>query len=375
MRAFLTALPILLAVACSMPPSSPEPAAAFPIQPRLTPAQVESFARLALEGIVREYPNKPGEVLGSAADVMPPRAMHPAFYGSFDWHSAVHGHWMLIRLLKLHPGSAFEAEARALLDAHLSADNLAAEAEYFTPRHNHAFERTYGWAWLLRTALELHDWDDPQGRAWARNLVPLEARILELTKEYLPRLSWPLRMGEHPNTAWALSEFLDYARTKGDAELEQLALERARSYYLEDRAYPVNYEPSGHDFFSPCLLEADLMRRVLDAEAYAAWLEAFLPRLTRGGLGNLAQPVVVSDPTDGKLVHLAGLNLVRAWCQRGIAGALPAQDPRRAILLDAAAAHQRAGLAYVGSGHYEGDHWLASFAVYLLTDTGLGAAR
>lgn len=191
--------------------------------------------------------------------------------------------------------------------------------------------------------------------------------------DYLPKLTWPIRVGEHPNTAWALAEFLDYARATGHTALERLASERARAYYLADRAYPVDYEPSGNDFFSPGLLEADLMRRVLPPAEYSSWLDAFLPGLRGGALGNLGIPVEVSDPTDGKLVHLAGLNLVRAWTQRGIGSALPADDPRRTVLLDAAAAHARAGLGYVFSGHYEGEHWLASFAIYLLTDAGLAA--
>ncbi|RMH04273.1 MAG: DUF2891 domain-containing protein [Planctomycetota bacterium] len=330
-----------------------------------------AFARLALDGIGREFPNKPGNVMAGPEDVRAPRAMHPAFYGSFDWHSAVHGHWMLVRLLRAYPGSPIEAEARAALAEHLGAAELAAEAAYFEPKHNRSFERTYGWAWLLRLAQELRGWDDPQARVWAAHLRPLEERIVELTKAYLPKLSWPIRVGEHPNTAWALAEFLDYARAVGDRELAALAEERARAYYLGDRDYPVQYEPSGHDFFSPGLLEADLMRRVLPPEEFSAWLDRFLPGLRAGELGHLGTPVEVSDPTDGKLVHLAGLNLVRAWTQRGIAAALPADDPRRATLLAAAAAHAEAGLGYVFSGYYEGEHWLASFAVYLLTDAGI----
>ncbi|MBC8327313.1 MAG: DUF2891 domain-containing protein [Planctomycetes bacterium] len=368
MRRFLPLL--LLLPACAMAPSAPTvalPAAGA----ALTDAQVAAFARLALDGIVREYPNKPSNVMASAADVRSPLEMHPAFYGSFDWHSAVHGHWMLVRLLKLYPGSSIDAEARAKLAAHLSAEKILAETAYFEPEHNRSFERTYGWAWLLRLALELRQWDDPHGREWAANLEPLERRVVELTKDYLPKLSWPIRVGEHPNSAWALGEFLDYSLGTGDRELTRIAAARARDYYLDDRDYPVMYEPSGHDFFSPGLLEADLMRRVLPADEFSLWLEAFLPGLGNGELGNLGDPVEVSDPTDGKLVHLAGLNLVRAWTQRGVASALPADDPRRATLLAAAEAHAKAGLDYVFSGHYEGEHWLASFAIYLVTDTGL----
>ncbi len=369
-------LPLLLLLpACTMPPTDPAagPRAELPAAgAAMTDEQVAAFARLALDGIVREYPNKPSNVMATAADVRSPQDMHPAFYGSFDWHSSVHGHWMLVRLLKLYPGSPVDAEARAKLAANLTEEKLAAETAYFEPKHNRSFERTYGWAWLLRLALELRGWDDPQGREWAANLRPLEDRIVELAKDYLPKLSWPIRVGEHPNTAWALAEFLDYSLATGDRELTRIAASRARDYYADDRDYPVMYEPSGHDFFSPGLLEADLMRRVLPPDDFAVWLDAFLPGLADGGLGNLANPVEVSDPTDGKLVHLAGLNLVRAWTQRGVASALPAEDPRRAALLAAAEAHAAAGLDYVFSGHYEGEHWLASFAIYLITDAGLG---
>ncbi len=338
---------------------------------KMTDAQVVAFSELALSGIVREYPNKPGPVLTGPADLRSPRAMHPAFYGSFDWHSAVHGHWMLVKLLKDYPQSSVAAQTREALAQHFTAEIMAAETAYFEPAHNQSFERTYGWAWLLRLALELRQWDDPQGRRWAKNLHPLEQRIVELSKAYLPKLSWPIRVGEHANTAWALGQFLDYARGIGDSEFEQLVIERARTYYLADTRYPVKYEPSGHDFFTPCLLEADLMRRVLPADEFLTWLDAFVPNMAKNGLGNLAKPVSVTDPTDGKLVHLAGLNLVRAWCMNGIASALPEGDARRKKLRDLTNQHRIAGLDYVFSGHYEGEHWLASFAIYMMTNTGV----
>lgn len=338
---------------------------------RMTDAQVAAFADLALRGIVQEYPNKPGPVLSGPQDIRSPREMHPAFYGSFDWHSAVHGHWMLVKLLKDYPQSSVAEQTRQVLARHFTAEIMAAETAYFDAPHNQSFERTYGWAWLLRLALELRTWDDLQGQIWAKNLRPLEERIVELSKAYLPKLTWPIRVGEHANTAWALGEFLDYARGIGDQEFENLVLERARTYYLNDTDYPVKYEPSGHDFFTPALLEADLMRRVLPADEFLTWLDAFLPNMAKNGLGNLAKPVVVSDPTDGKLVHLAGLNLVRAWCMNGVASALPAGDARLKKLQDVAIQHRMAGLDYVFSGHYEGEHWLASFAIYMMTDAGI----
>ena len=338
----------------------------------LSIAQVTRRAGLALAGITREYPHQPGGVLGSAASLRAPRAMHPAFYGCFDWHSAVHGHWTLVRLLKLFP--AWKEQRREVVEAvgaHLSAANLAAEAAYFGEPENEGFERTYGWAWLLRLAQELRTWDHELGRRWAQHLRPLEDRIVALARSYLPRLHLPVRAGEHRDTAFALAFLLDYARAVGAVALEALCVERARTWYEHDVDYPLHYEPSGHDFFSAGLNEADLMRRVLPRPAYRPWLTRFLPRLLRGDLGPWAEPASVSDPRDGKLVHLVGLNLTRAWTLRGIAYALPADDPGRAYLDALVATHTRAGLSHVCCGHYAGEHWLGSFAVYLQTGAGV----
>lgn len=333
--------------------------------------QAEGFVRLALAGIDREYPNKTGHVTTGPDDLKSPRAMHPVFYGHFDWHSSVHGHWMLVRLLKRFPEAPFAAEVRSVLKSRLTAEGLKAETAYFQQKENRGFERMYGWAWALRLATELHGWDDPDGRAWSANFSPLEKELVVLAKDYLPKLDWPVRCGFHPESAFALSQMLDYADATGDQDFANLLKEKAKSFYLRDQAYPVAYEPSGNDFFSPGLNVADLMRRVLPREAFANWLSAYLPRLAAGEAGNLLKPVTVSDPTDGQLVHLAGLNLSRAWTMRGIASALPGTDPRKQVLLDSASSHRDSGLSLVASGHYEGDHWLASFAVYLLDDAGL----
>jgi hypothetical protein len=332
--------------------------------------QAEKFARLALAGIGREYPNKPGEVLRGAQDLLSPRAMHPAFFGCFDWHSSVHGHWMLARLLRLHPHLPSAAEIRARLSAHLTATNLLVEAAYFEPKDNLSFERMYGWAWALRLAAELRSWDDPDARQWARNFVPLEEKLVALTHAYLPRLTYPVRTGVHPDTAFALAQILDYARTVTNTELEGLVVARARQYYLGDRDYPVGYEPSGEDFFSPGLNVADLMRRVLPREDFAAWLDGYLPGLCAGNLGAWSKAAEVSDLTDPRIVHLVGLNLSRAWTMQGVASALNPDDPRRAVLESAQHRHLAAGSKSVFSGSYEGEHWLATFAVYLLTDAG-----
>jgi hypothetical protein len=333
----------------------------------LDPTRAAAFAQLALKGIDREYPNKPAEVLRGPADIMSPSAMHPAFYGCFDWHSAVHGHWLLVRLLRVCPGLPGAPAVRARLAAHLTAANLAVEAAYFEPKENRGFERMYGWAWALRLAAELKAWDDPDARAWAKNLEPLERKIVELVRDFLPRLTYPVRTGLHPDTAFALGQILDYARIAKDPGLEQLILARARHYYLADRNYPLNYEPSGEDFFSAGLNVADAMRRVLPPAEFSAWLDGFLPGLRAGELGQWGRPAEVSDPTDGRIIHLAGLNLNRAWNLRGILSVLPPADSRRAVLESAMQAHETAGLNYVFSGHYEGEHWLATFAVYLLT--------
>lgn len=339
---------------------------------RMTVEQAAGFARLALSGIDREYPNKPGHVFAGPGDVKPPRELHPVFFGHFDWHSSVHGHWMLVRLLRLHPEAPFAVGVRETIGRRFTAEGLEAEAAYFRVKENRSFERMYGWAWALRLALELRAWDDPDARIWAERFAPVEREIVALAKDYLPKLDWPVRCGFHPESAFPLGQMLDYARGTGDAGFEKLLLAKARAFYLGDRDYPAAYEPSGNDFFSPGLNVADLMRRVLGPEEFRSWLGIYLPGLAGGRAGNLLDPVKVSDPTDGQIIHLAGLNLSRAWTMRGIASALADGDPRRNILLGAAERHLAAGLELVASGHYEGDHWLASFAVYAMTGAGGG---
>lgn len=340
---------------------------------RLTNEQVATFARLALDGIEREYPNKPSNVMVDAESVQSPRAMHPVFYGCFDWHSSVHGHWMLVRLAKEYPDAPCVAEIRTALARQLTAEKLATEADYFLQPQNQSFERMYGWAWTLRLALELRTWDDPDAPAWAENLAPLEQVIVRRTREYLPRLTYPVRTGVHPDTAFALGQALDYARGVGDGTFQSELLQYCRAKYHDDEAYSARFEPSGEDFFSPSLNEADLMRRVLERDEFAEWLGRFLPAIETPGSNNspLLQPATVSDPSDPKIVHLAGLNLSRAWTQNGILSALPGDDPRRPALAESVEAHTAAGLEHVFSGHYEGEHWLATFAVYLLTEVGL----
>jgi hypothetical protein len=363
-----------LAVACllSLFPTPAAPSQTMkPQAPLITTAQAERLARLALAAIDREFPHKPGVVFNSAAEVQRPLAWHPAFFGSFDWHSSVHGHWLLVRLLRLHPDLPMAADLRARLEAHFTAANLAAEAARFDRAGNSSFERMYGWAWALRLAGELRAFDDPAARRWSAHFAPLEQKLVAATQAYLPKLSYPVRAGVHPDTGFALAQILDYARAAGNVELAGLVESRARAFYARDRDYPIAYEPSGEDFFSSGLNEADLLRRVLPPDAFSKWLDGFWPALRRGDLAGWGAPAQVSDLADSKIVHLVGLNLSRAWTLRGIGSVLPDKDPRRIWLDQAAAAHAAAGLKYVFSGHYEGEHWLGTFAVYYLTDANL----
>jgi lysophospholipase L1-like esterase len=337
----------------------------------LSDEQVAAMAKLAIKGLDQEYPNKPSNVMAGPEGVLPPKAMHPAFYGCFDWHSSVHGHWMLVRLLRLYPNHPLAMESRQRLDAHLTQEAIAAETAYFEQKENRSFERMYGWAWLLRLVQELDEWPDTDSQRWRNNLRPLENKIVALTMEYLPKLTWPIRTGVHPDTGFALGQVLDYARRVKNADLENLVIARRRFFYANDSNYNDAFEPSGEDFFSTSLNEADLMRRILSPEEFTNWMTAMMPGLLDGSAARLLTPVEVSDVTDGKLVHLAGLDLSRAWTLNGIASRFPANDSRRTTLEKAAAAHLDAGLRYVFSGHYEGEHWLGTFAIYALTHVGI----
>jgi Protein of unknown function (DUF2891) len=332
----------------------------------LTQAQASRFAKLALQCVTREYPNKPEHVFNDAGDVQNPRALHPAFYGCYDWHSSVHGHWMLVRLLRMFPELPEAGEIRHALDANLTAENLLAEAAYLKQKNRQSFERTYGWAWLLKLAEELSQANDDDARRWSVNLAPLAAALVTSYLEFLPKQTYPIRTGVHPNTAFGLAFAFDYASTLHDEKLASLIAERSRTYFGKDVNYPGGWEPGGEDFFSPALMEADLMRRVMKPAEFRRWFHRFLPQLANGSPGTLLAPAIVTDRSDPKLVHLDGLNLSRAWCMRSIASALAANDPARTRLAHAAQLHADDALAHVASGDYAGEHWLASFAVYLL---------
>lgn len=345
-----------------------EKATGRPTGPSL--AEADAWAELVLSGVDREFPNKPGVVFASEAAVVRPRAMFPAFYGCFDWHSSVHGHWLLARLLRLYPGMPSAARVRQTLESHLSGENIAQEAAFFARDEHKSFERMYGWAWYLRLVIELSEWDHPDARRWRENLRPLETVLVGRIGAYLPLLEFPVRTGEHPDTGFALGQIIDYARLLENPELEALAVERAKKYYFRDRDYPIRYEPSGQDFFSSAWNEADLMRRVLPAGEFEAWLDRFLPALETQLRDGTIAPVTVSDPGDGKLVHLAGLNLHRSWCMQSVAGHLDGGHRLVPWIRESADLHLQAGLRYVNSGHYEGDHWLATFALYASTLPG-----
>lgn len=315
------------------------------------------LAALPLKCMQKEYPNKLNQTLADSSELAGPRELHPAFYGCFDWHSSVHGHWMLVRLLKIYPDLENAALIREKLAQNITPENMAIEVEYFKRPHEKSWERTYGWAWLLKLAEELDTWDDPLGKRLSSAMEPLTQTIVNLYLDFLPRLNYPVRVGEHPNTAFGLAFAWDYAVVSGHGELKSLIESRARDFFLNDQGCPINWEPGGYDFFSPCLEEADLMRRILPAVEFRAWLEGFLPGLASSTYK--LKVARVSDRSDGKLVHLDGLNFSRARCLNGIAGTLSGYDHLRNIAQE----HIRFSLPAIVDGGYEGEHWLASFAL------------
>jgi len=371
-RRWLLASIAIIAVACGSPAPTPQPTAPVrkpvPDLPPLTEASASNFAQLTLKCVQKTYPNQPGLILDRPSDVLSPEKAHPAFYGCYDWHSSVHGHWMLARLLRLFPSLPEAPQIKKALDANLSAKNIAIESAYFNRPDTKAFERTYGWAWTLKLMEELTRGTSPEAKAWAANLKPLADTLSARYLDFLPKQVYPIRTGLHPNTAFGLAFAVDYANTIGDTKLRELLVSRSKDYFGKDTDYPAKLEPGGSDFLSPALAEADLMRRVLPEDQFTNWFHAFLPQLSKGEPKNLLQIAVVSDRSDPQLGHLDGLNLSRAWCMRQIAAALPQNDPARWVLEDAGHTHAIDALQHVATGHYEGEHWLGSFAVYLLTE-------
>jgi len=354
---FILVLGIILN-GCQTP--EPETSSGETDKPTLDLEQANRLAELPLACLQTEYPNKPGMVLGHAEDLGEPSELHPAFYGCFDWHSSVHGHWSLVWLLKHFPGMEKAEEARNILSQHLTADNIQSEVAYFLGEHNTSFERTYGWAWLLKLAEELHTWEDSLGFELYGNLEPLTRLIEDRYLGFLPKLLYPIRVGEHTNTAFGLSYAWDYAVALKRDSLRELIESRARDYFLRDTGCPLNWEPGGYDFLSPCLAEADLMRRVLSGKEFMEWLAEFMPGILENDFHLEAGEV--SDRSDGKLVHLDGLNFSRAWVLYGLAGQFPELDH----LVGVGDRHVQHSLPSLVDDGYEGGHWLASFAIYAL---------
>jgi len=330
----------------------------------LTPALASKFAGLALAGVDREWPHHYVHLAGGPSEITTPRRMHPSFYGCFDWHSSVHGHWTLARVLRLYPDIPTAAHIRSALNASLTAKNLAAELAYFKGEGRRMFERPYGWGWLLALAAELRIGSDPDCRKWAVAIKPLEEYIAESFCLYLPKLAYPVRSGVHSNTAFGMTLALDYARLAGDRRLEKVITARGRKFFGRDEGAPASWEPSGEDFLSPSLTEADLMSRILPPADFKKWLGRLLPGLARGEPASLMNTPAGFDRRDPRQVHLDGLSLSRAWAFNRLNAVWPSNKRVRA----AALRHARAGLARVSSGDYAGEHWLASFALYLLTD-------
>lgn len=327
----------------------------------LTLEQANNLANLPLSCVNTEYPNKLGQTLASKADIAQPNELHPAFYGCFDWHSSVHAHWSMVSLLKQFPDLKKAEAIKETLQSNLSKENIIAEVEYFKKEHNKSYERTYGWAWVLKLSEELHTWESPMARELEENLKPLTNLIIERYKEFLPKLNYPIRVGEHTNSAFGISFALDYAKATENEEFAKLLKVRSKDFYLNDNSCPITWEPSGYDFLSPCLEEIDVMRRVLPKEAFLLWMQDFMPQLLNKDF-TLAVGEV-SDRKDGKLVHLDGLNFSRAWVLYGLAKQYPQKFGHLRALANQHVNHSYPNL--VGDS-YEGGHWLGSFALYAL---------
>lgn len=328
---------------------------------KLTVEQANDLVDLPLRCLSQEYPNKLGQTLAGSEEMGEPHELHPAFYGCFDWHSSVHAHWSLVSLLKQFPDLKKSDAIREQLSKSLSEENIKTEVAYFNRQTSNTYERTYGWSWLLKLSQELHKWDDTLAPKLEQNLQPLTDLILKKYSEFLPKLKYPVRTGEHDNTAFALVFAYDFAVATKNEEFQNLIRNRATSYYLKDKNCPYQYEPSGYDFLSPCFEEIDIMRRVLPESAFEMWINDFFPQLKDKDF-NL-EIAEVSDQSDGKLVHLEGLNFSRAWTMAGLANQYPEKYGHLKV---PANQHLSAALPHITKGNYEGEHWLGSFAIYAI---------
>ncbi len=337
----------------------------------ISPELADRFSALALACVQKEFPNKISRTTDSAEAIGRPRDIFPTFYGCFDWHSSVHGHWLLVRLLHVSPkNAAWRKEAIRKLSENFTEEKLAGEVANFARPARGSWERPYGLAWFLQLTTELRQWNTPQAQDWLKKLEPLERDIAQSLKEWLPKLAYPIRLGTHNQSAFAFGLMFDWAQQAHDAEMERLIIDRSMSFHQNDINCPLSYEPSGEDFLSPCLMEADLMRRIMNSKDFAQWLTKFLPSIPSTDENDWLAPGIVKDASDGKLVHLDGVNLSRAWNLFNIARALPKDDSRKAALIASAKRHAEVGVAAVSDEHYSGSHWLASFATYLMTGRG-----
>ena len=329
------------------------------VTPNLDVEKANYLYNFAYDCIDKEYPNKLGQVLGNSSYLKEPSELHPAFYGCFDWHSSVHGHWALVTILKEVPEFEHQEEILAKLSKNISKENILKEIIYFDDENNKTFERTYGWAWLLKLSEALHEWEHPKAKEMLTNLQPLVDMVVQKYIEFLPKLKYPIRVGEHPNTAFGLSFALDYAK-KHNPELEIIIKEKALEYYKNDIGCPITWEPGGFDFLSPCLQEAALLLKVLPEKEFKIWLEQFLPDF-QDNPSKYLQIAEVTDRSDGKLAHLDGLNFSRAWCLYELGKGLENNS-----LITLANQHFEASYTKMDTGEYAGAHWLASFAIYAL---------
>lgn len=333
---------------------------------QLTLERATAFAEMPLTYLRQEYPNHLMHVLNDAKDALSPRALHPVFYGCYDWHSAVHGYWLLLRCARLYPALPAQERIATLFDQHFSVSNMLQEQAYFQASGRASFERPYGYGWLLALAQELALAPHPHASQWLAAMQPLIQEIRQRLLDYLSKLSYPIRVGTHYNTAFALALALDYARSVPDQQLEQAIIDAAQRFYATDRDYPAHYEPGGDEYLSAALTEILLMGKVLDDDTFQTWFAQFLPQLTQ--TPQLMQPARVSDRTDPKIAHLDGLNLSRAWCLRHLRRKLPARHALQADLKTAIERHLQASIPHVVGSHYSGGHWLASFALLALAD-------
>ena len=330
----------------------------------LSPKVASHFARLVLSHATREYPNSLQHILAGPRDIKSPRELHPVFYGSLDWHSCVHGYWLIATVLRLFPQIDEADRIEELLNTQLTVAKVRGELRYLKQPLRKTFERPYGWAWLLMLAAELMRHESKAAKRWTAALAPLAEVFSKRFLDFLPKATYPIRVGTHFNSAFAITLALEYAEVASNDTLRKALTDVAKRWYRNDVDCQA-WEPGGDDFLSGALMEAECMRRVLGAAAYSTWLDAFLPRLAVREPATLFEPAIVSDRSDGKIAHLDGLNLSRAWCWRSIAQAWPANDPRRGIALNAAEKHLSASLPHV-AGEYMGEHWLATFALLAL---------